>query len=92
MQAKRRRLEPHEIDEKEFIPSTEQENCSDLECSDESVTRSRLNKYWQDEKELITKHFEKLIFNEQTVITKKTILKEFDTNSMLRELKKKYGV
>ena len=51
-------VEPHEIDEEEFIPSTDQD-CRDLESSDESVTRSQVN-YSQDEEELITKHFEKL--------------------------------
>ena len=65
MQSKKRRVEPHEVDEEEFIPSTDQD-CSDLESSDVSVRRSRV-KYSQDEEELITKHFEKFIFNEQTL-------------------------
>ena len=92
MQSKKRRVEPHEVDEEEFIPPTDQEDCSDPESSDESVTRRSRVKYSQDEEELIKKHFEKFIFNEQALITKKTILKVLDTNSKLGELKKKYGV
>ena len=90
MQPKKRRVEPHEVDEEEFIASTDQEDCSDPECSDESVTtkRSRV-KYSHNEEKLIKKHFEKFIFNEQALITKKTTLKVLDTNSQLRELKKK---
>ena len=91
MQLKKRRVGSHEVDKEEFIPSTEQEDCSELDCSDESVIRSRV-KYWQGEKDLITKHFEKFIFNVQTLITEKTVLKKPDRNSKLRELKKKYGV
>ena len=92
MQSKKRRVEPHEVDEEEFISPTDQEDCSDPESSDELVTRRSRVKYSQDEEELIKKHFEKFNFNEQALITKKTILKVLDTNSKLRELKKKYGV
>ena len=92
MQSKKRRVEPREVDEEEFIPPTDQEDCSDPESSDELVTRRSRVKYSQDEDELIKKHFEKFIFNEQALITKKTTLKVLDTNSKLRELKKKYGV
>ena len=41
VQSKKRRVEPHEIDEEEYIPPTDQEDCSDTESSDESVTTRR---------------------------------------------------
>ena len=93
VQWKKRWVEPHEVDEEEYIQPTDQEDCSDPESSDESVTtrRSRV-KYSQEEEELIKKQFDKFIFKEQTLITKKTILKVLDTTNKLRELKKKYGV
>ena len=47
MQSKNRRVEPPEADEEEFIPSADQEDSSDLESRDESVTRSPV-KYSQD--------------------------------------------
>ena len=57
MQSKNRRVEPPEADEEEFIPSADQEDSSDLESRDESVTRSPV-KYSQNKEELMTKHFE----------------------------------
>lgn len=68
-------MELHEVDEEEFIPSADQKDCSDLESSDESVARNRV-KYSQNKEELIIRHFEKFIFNEQTLLTKRLYRKD----------------
>lgn len=75
IQSKKCRVELHEVDEEEFIPSADQKDCSDLESSDESVARNRV-KYSQNKEELIIRHFEKFIFNEQTLLTKRLYRKD----------------
>lgn len=70
MQSKKRRVELHKVDEEDFIPSAHQN-----QSSDQSVASNRV-KYSQNKEELIIRHFEKYIFNVQTLLTKSLYRKD----------------